>query len=190
MMSNLNKWVDVRKKQIREATDTNITIKKLDELNCYFTVKEINEIDENNEIIKNYPFYKKVDKNFKMLEYTPIDKNYNVRVYVNDKNEIFQYYLDITDGMEVREGIPFYNDLYLDVIYYNDKKFMKKISQGKKDLKIIDQEELQEALDNNIITRKQYDNAYRVANELIREIRSGTNKFVNRGLNDYLEIKA
>lgn len=33
-MSKLNKWVDVRKKQIREATDTNITIKKLDDLNC------------------------------------------------------------------------------------------------------------------------------------------------------------
>ena len=27
-MNNLDKWVDVRKKQIREATDTNITIKK------------------------------------------------------------------------------------------------------------------------------------------------------------------
>ena len=88
-MSSLDKWVDVRKKSIREATDTNITIKKLDDLNCYFTVKEINAIDENHEIIRNQTLGRKIDKNFKMLEYTPIDKDYNVRAFVNDKNEIF-----------------------------------------------------------------------------------------------------
>ena len=29
-MKKLNKWVDVRKKQVREVTDMDITIKKLD----------------------------------------------------------------------------------------------------------------------------------------------------------------
>ena len=184
-MSNLNKWVDVRKKQIREATDTNITIKKLENLNCYFTVKEINAIDENSEIIRKHPSCRKIDKNFKMLEYTPIDKNYNVRAYVNDKNEIFEYYIDITDGMEVREGIPYYNDLYLDVIYNNDKN----IESVEKNLYLIDEDELEDALNQNIITRKQYDDAYKMANRLISEIQNGTNVFINRGLTDYLSIK-
>ena len=184
-MSNLNKWVDVRKKQIREAIDTKITIKKLDNLNCYFTVKEINAIDENCEIIRNHPSCRKIDKNFKMLEYTPINDNYNVRVYVNDKNEIFEYYLDVTDGMEVREGIPYYNDLYLDVIYNNDKN----VESVEKNLYLIDENELENALNQNIITRKQYDNAYKIANKLIDEIQKGTNIFINRGLTDYLSIK-
>ena len=188
-MSNLNKWVDVRKKQIREATDTNITIKKLEDLNCYFTVKEINEIDENHEIIRNQPLGRKIDKNFKMLEYTPIDKDYNVRAFVNDKNEIFEYYLDVTDGMQLREGVPYYNDLFLDVIYYNDKEIMKKVSDCKQELRIIDQEELQEALDNNVITEEQYHKAYNIANQLMSEIQNGTNVFINRGLTDYLNIK-
>lgn len=188
-MSNLDKWVDVRKKQIREATDTNITIKKLEDLNCYFTVKEINEIDENHEIIRNQPLGRKIDKNFKMLEYTPIDKDYNVRAFVNDKNEIFEYYLDVTDGMQLREGVPYYNDLFLDVIYYNDKEIMKKVSDCKQELRIIDQEELQEALDNNVITEEQYHKAYNIANQLMSEIQNGTNIFINRGLTDYLNVK-
>lgn len=188
-MSNLDKWVDVRKKQIREATDTNITIKKLDDLNCYFTVKEINAIDENHEVIRNQTLGRKVDKNFKMLEYTPIDKDYNVRAFVNDKNEIFEYYLDVTDGMEVRDGVPYYNDLFLDVIYYNDKELMKKVSESKQELRIIDQEELQEALDENVITQEQYHKAYNVANQLMSEIQNGTNVFINRGLTDYLNMK-
>lgn len=189
-MSNLNKWVDVRKKQIREATDTNITIKKLENLNCYFTVKEINEIDENHEIIRKYPLCKKIDKNYKMLEYTPIDKKYNVRAYVNDKNEIFEYYLDVTDGMELRDGVPYYNDLFLDVIYYNNKEYMKNISETQEELRIIDQEELEEALKENIITRTQYDEAYNIANQLVNEIKNGSNVFINRGVKDYLNLKS
>ena len=188
-MSKLDKWVDVRKKQIREATDTNITIKKLDDLNCYFTVKEINAIDENHEIIRNQTLGRKVDKNFKMLEYTPIDKNYNVRAFVNDKNEIFEYYLDVTDGMQLRDGVPYYNDLFLDVIYYNNKDIMKKVYDGDQELRIIDQQDLQEALDEKVITEEQYHKAYNIANQLMSEIQNGTNVFINRGLTDYLNMK-
>lgn len=191
-MSKLDNWVDVRKKQIREAIDANITIKKIDDLNCYFTVKEINEIDKNNEILIKYPVARKLRKNFKVLEYTPIDKDYNVRVSVNDKDEIFEYYLDITDGMELREGIPYYNDLYLDIIYYNQNKKMinYKMEDIDKNLVMLDESELKDALNEKIITKEQYEKAYKVANNLINEIQDGTNIFINRGLRDYLEMKA
>ena len=190
-MSKLDNWVDVRKKQIREAIDTNITIKKLDKLNCYFTVKEINEIDKNNEILIKYPKCRKLNENFKVLEYTPIDKDYNVRVSVNDKDEIFEYYLDVTDGMELREGIPYYNDLYLDIIYYNQNKKMinYKMEDIDKNLVMLDESELKDALNEKIITKEQYEKAYKVANNLINEIQDGTNIFINRGLKDYLEMK-
>ena len=188
-MNTLNNWVDVRKKQIREATDTNIIIKKLEDINCYFTIKEINAIDENFPVIVKYPELKKIDKNFKMLEYTPIDKNYNVRAYVNDKNQIFEYYIDITDGMELRKGIPHYNDLYLDIIYYNNIELMEKVSKTKKQLRLLDAEELEDALKKSIITKEQYEQAYNTANNIISEIENGTNIFINRGLTDYLNIK-
>lgn len=188
-MNKLNNWIDVRKKQMGEAIDTNITIKKLEDINCYFTVKEINAIDENFPVIVKYPELKKIDKNFKMLEYTPIDEKYNVRVFVNDKNEIFEYYIDITDGMELRRGIPHYNDLYLDIIYYNNIELMEKISKTKKQLRLIDGEELEDALKQSIITEQQYEQAYETANKIISEIENGTNIFINRGISDYMELK-
>ena len=187
-MNKLNNWVDVRKKQIGEATDTNIIIKKLEDINCYFTVKEINAIDENFHVIVKYPELKKLDKNFKMLEYTPIDKDYNVRAYVNDKDEIFEYYIDVIDGMELRGGVPYYNDLYLDIIYYKDKETMKKSKQNKQ-IRIIDQADLQKALDTKIIAKDQYEKAHSVANQLVYEIETGTNVFINRGISDYIELK-
>lgn len=188
-MKNLDKWVDVRKKQIREATDTKITIKKLNDLNCYFTVKEINAIDENFEVIRN-PEFRNLDKGFKMLEYTPIDENYNVRVYVDDKDQIFEYYLDVVDEIQIRNGVPYYNDLYLDIIYYNRGEKMKNLKLEKNDvnLYILDEDELQEALNENVITKQQYDKAYNVANKLMSEIKSGTNVFINRGLTDYIKV--
>lgn len=187
-MNKLNNWVDVRKKQIGEATDTKITITKIDELNCFFTVKEINAIDENFHIIVKHPQLKKLDKNFKMLEYTPIDKSYNVRAYVNDKNEIFEYYIDVIEGVELREGVPHYNDLYLDIIYYKDKETMKKSKQDEQ-IRIIDQEDLKKALEINTITEEQYQKAHNVANQVVSEIEAGTNVFINRGIRDYLELK-
>ena len=67
---------------------------------------------------------------------------------------------------------------------------MKKVYDGDKELRIIDQQELQEALDENVITTEQYHKAYNVANQLMSEIQNGTNIFINRGLTDYLNIKA
>lgn len=190
-MNKLDKWVDVRKKQIQEANDVKITIKKLEDLNCYFTVKEINSIDENNELYKNNNIFRKVDKGYKILEYTPINKNYNVRAFVNEKNEILQYYLDVTDGMELRDGVPFYNDLYLDVIDYSNHDFFKKHKEGcdKKNLYIEDADELNEALESGKISQQQFDKAYYVANELINEIKLGTNIYINRGIEDFLKLK-
>ena len=57
-------------------------------------------------------------------------------IMVNDKDEIFEYYLDVTNGMELRDGIPHYNDLFLDVIYYNDKNKMRELSYGENELYI------------------------------------------------------
>lgn len=45
-MKELNKWVDVRKKQVREVTDMDITIKKLQDKNTYITLKEVKAVEQ------------------------------------------------------------------------------------------------------------------------------------------------
>lgn len=179
-MKELNKWVDVRKKQVREVTDMDIVIKKIDELNSYITIKDIHEVEEPHYIYINGELVKKLDKNYTMIEYTPLDEYYNVRIHVNDKNEILEYYFDITYGNEIRKGIPFYNDLYLDVVYYQPVA-----TKSSTYIHLDDRNDLENALRNDIIDKEQYDFAYRITDKLMKELKAGTNRFVNRGLEDY-----
>ena len=73
--------------------------------------------------------------------------------------------------MEVRDGVTHYNDLFLDVIYYKDKETMKKAKQDKQ-IRIIDQEDLKEALDMNTITEEQYEIAKNIPVESLKKLSS------------------
>ena len=52
-----------------------------------------------------------------------------------------------------------------------------------------DEREIKEALDEGIIDKEEYDLAYKTTDELLLELKNKTNKFVNRGLNDYLKFR-
>ncbi len=144
----LDNWIDVRKKQIKEAVDPKITINKIGELNAYFTVKEINNVDYTQVKKSKNKIILYLSKGYKVLEYTPLDKFCNARIYVNDENEIYQYYFDIIDEVKIENEIPFYNDLYLDVVYDNDEKVKEKmhIAKNESTLRMIDEDELKDAL--------------------------------------------
>ena len=188
-MKELDKWVDVRKKQVREVKDMDITIIYDEELNSYITLKEINDVSKVYSVPINGKWITKLDRNYTMIEYTPLDKLYNVRVHINDKLEILEYYFDIVLENQIRtiegERVPFYNDLYLDVIYYtpisarNDKGFIL----------LDDRDELENALRAEKIDQEEYDLSYSIANSLMKEILENKNKFINRGLTDYLKYR-
>ena len=187
-MKKLNKWVDVRKKQVREVTDMDITIVKDEKLNSYITLKEIKAVTEPHIIPINGNWIKKLDKNFTMMEYSPLDKLYNVRVHINDKLEILEYYFDIISESKIEningKPVPFYNDLYLDVIFYQ-----KVATKSSNFIYLDDRDELKKALKEGKIDQEQYDLAYDIANSLMEELKNGTNKFVNRKLEDYLKYR-
>ena len=183
-MKKIDKWVDVRKKQVREVEDMDITIQKIDDLNSYVTLKEIKKLTEPHYIYVNGEKIKKLDKHYTILEYTPLDKFYNVRMHINDKTEILEYYFDIINENDVRDGVPFYNDLYLDVVYYQPAS-----TKNGTFIQLDDQNELKDALEEGIIDKEQYDFAYRIANELMNELKEENNVFVNRGLQDYLKYR-
>lgn len=187
-MKTLDKWVDVRKKQTREVTDMTVTIVKDESLNSYITLKEVNDLTKPHKIPVNGRWITKLDKNYTILEYTPLDKLYNVRVHINDKEQILEYYFDIILQNEIRkiEGkdIPFYNDLYLDVIYYQ-----KVATQTDNFMLLDDRDELKDALNDGKIDQEEYDLAYEVANSLMEELLTNNNIFVNRGLKDYYKYR-
>lgn len=183
-MKELNKWVDVRKKQVREVTDMDITIKKLEEKNTYITLKEVKAVEQPYSVYINGERVKKLDKDFTIIEYTPLDKKYNVRIHVNDKKEILEYYFDIIAENKIKDGIPFYNDLYLDVVY-----FQPAATKEGTYIQLVDCNELEEALKENIIDKEQFDMAYIEAEKLMKELKEKKNWYVNRGLEDYWKIK-
>ena len=183
-MKKLNKWVDVRKKQVREVTDMDITIKKLEEKNTYITLKEVKAVEQPDSVYINGERVKKLDKDFTIIEYTPLDKKYNVRIHVNDKKEILEYYFDIIAENKIKDGIPFYNDLYLDVVY-----FQPAATKEGTYIQLVDCNELEEALKENIIDKEQFDMAYIEAEKLMKELKEKKNWYVNRGLEDYWKIK-
>ena len=182
-MKKLNKWVDVRKKQVREVTDMDITIKKLEEKNTYITLKEVKAVEQPYSVYINGERVKKLDKDFTIIEYT-LDKKYNVRIHVNDKKEILEYYFDIIAENKIKDGIPFYNDLYLDVVY-----FQPAATKEGTYIQLVDCNELEEALKENIIDKEQFDMAYIEAEKLMKELKEKKNWYVNRGLEDYWKIK-
>lgn len=71
-MKELNKWVDVRKKQVREVENMTVTIIKDSKLQSYITLKEINKISKNDKGLVNGKWIIKLNKGFTMIEYSPI----------------------------------------------------------------------------------------------------------------------
>jgi predicted RNA-binding protein associated with RNAse of E/G family len=72
--------------------------------------------------------------------------------------------------------MPYYIDLYLDITHY----------PGEDKLEFADEDELKEALNNNLISKDDYDLAYRVGNKLLEEIKNQKNKYMNIDIIKYI----
>ena len=78
----------------------------------------------------------------------------------NEKRECIQYYIDITEKnvIDGYENSYFY-DIFLDIVLLPSGEIF-----------LLDEDELKEALDNKIINKAQYDNAYSEANRIMKII--------------------
>lgn len=115
-----------------------------------------------------------LDNNFKWLQFYPENnKNIAISTAINDKNEIVEWYFDIAkDSSKNKDGIPYIDDLYLDIIFYPSGK-----------IRMLDEDELKSALNANDITQEEFNFAYKVANELIKKINGKSKEMINFTLN-------
>lgn len=130
--------------------------------NYFLCIKNIKKI------IK--PFYLKnglclIDNNYYIIEILYPNKHYTTRIFLNDKKEKILYYYDIIDKIKMDEQlmIPYYEDLYLDLIVKDN------------DIYILDENELEIALNKERITINQYKLAKDTINSLILEIKQCKN---------------
>lgn len=140
---------------------------------CHISVKKIIDIKE--------PFILSnglcvIDNNYYIMEVIPKNENYAMRVFFNNKKEILEYYFDVSleNGMDKETGIPYYDDLFIDVTKTKDK------------VEVLDEDELKEALDNNEISITDFELANKIRDILLEQINNGNNRYMNMNLEQYL----
>lgn len=85
-------------------------------------------------------------------------------IYNNNK-EIIEWYFDIAKEIGKENGIPYEDDLYLDVVVNPNGE-----------ITLLDEDELKMALDRLEITQSDYDMAYSEANKLMEKLKGNTDK--------------
>lgn len=105
------------------------------------------------------------DQGMKWLSILPQDDFYCITAMMNSDNDIAVWYIDMiaSQGLDT-DGIPYFDDLYLDLVVYPNGEIM-----------VDDLDELEEALRQSDITQAQFDLAMNTADAL----KSGLLKDIN-----------
>ena len=143
---------------INDNDDYFITIKKYEKVSSPFQL--LNREGDKVNFIDNGSY---------LVEITPKNDYYNVRFYISKDFKLLGFYVDISLKNGEKYKVPYYVDLYLDIVY---------IPQENK-IAFDDEDELLEALKQKKISKKDYNFAYKVGNRVLEEILSGKNKYMN-----------
>lgn len=96
------------------------------------------------------------DKNYQWLTIMPEDDFYCITVMMNEKREVQVCYIDmIAEQGYDKDGVPYFYDLYLDLVVYPDGTIIED-----------DMDELHNALTDGDITRQQFELALDTCNKL------------------------
>lgn len=136
----------------------NITGKRIQEdfFQGYIGLIEINEVSEAQIWKFNGEDMVVCDKGIKWMSILPRNDFYCITAMMNEKEEILVWYIDMIESQGTdSDGIPYFNDLYLDLVVYPDGTIM-----------VDDMDELEEALLQKDITQEQYDLAVNTCDKL------------------------
>ncbi len=115
-----------------------------------------------------------VNNGYHIVEILPMNEKFCVRTFLNEKNEILQKYIDISleNGIDEETNIPYYDDIFLDIIITGDEVYVD------------DKDELEKSYKNKEITEETYNEANAICNKLLSELK--TNKYINKDVREYL----
>lgn len=74
--------------------------------------------------------------------------------------------------------------MYLDVVFYQECA-----TKSSTYINLEDRNDLSDALKNGAINKEKYDFAFKIADSVMKELKNKTNRFVNRGIEDYLKYR-
>ncbi|WP_339293157.1 DUF402 domain-containing protein [Paenibacillus sp. FSL W8-0187] len=115
-----------------------------------------------------------VDDGYYWMQHFPSESNYCVTTMINEKKEIIQWYFDIAKCVGISEGIPYWDDLYLDIVVFPSGDFYIK-----------DEDELEEALNKRHINEEEYKLAKNIMNDLVKDIEIRENTIIKNSMNHF-----
>lgn len=117
------------------------------------------------------------DNGYKWLVVLPKEDNYAITMYM-DRNDVpILWYIDLIDGIGVdADGIPFYNDMFLDLIISDDGQVVED-----------DRDEFEKAYFDGIINNKQYQKVISVSEQLKQRI-SENQRWISEYCRNIVEI--
>lgn len=163
-------WISLKKKFATSVT------KYENVLEVSQTIKSINNEDFVGDIFLND--FKKIsqpfildsglciqDTNYKWLEFYDYISKIRLTAVYDEKSEIVEWYFDMARIIGKEGGIPYEDDLYLDVVLKPDGKTL-----------LLDEDELKEAFDCLEITKEEYQETYKIAYNLIEKLENNQEK--------------
>ena len=97
-----------------------------------------------------------LDNNYIWLGIYPKDKHYCITAMYDNNKVLKEWYFDIVFQNGIEDGMPYEDDLYLDVVIVPDGR-----------IHILDEDELLDARDNNLITDEDVTLAYKTKDYII-----------------------
>lgn len=139
---------------------TDYRLKRIDEdyFKGYLCRLKMNEIKRKIKVNVNGEEYYILNDNYLWYEVYPDNENYAITIMYDDNNNLVQWYFDVSKNIGVENGIPYEDDLYLDLVI-----------RPNGDASVLDEDELKEALEQKKITEEDFDFAYIILEKLQRE---------------------
>lgn len=129
---------------------------ELSEFSGYVGILNITEVSEPQIWSYNGEEVIVCDKNYQWLTIMPEDDYYCITVMMNEKREVQVCYIDmIAEQGYDKDGVPYFYDLYLDLVVYPDGTIIED-----------DMDELHNALEDGDITKQQFDLALNACDKL------------------------
>lgn len=176
------KFID--KIYMKEVKDKVWHLEKDDKLNGFIALKYVKDIEKPLVYYCNGRKYVGLDKGYSVLEYVPLNRGYNCRVFFDEKNRPLCFYFDINNGCGVENGMPWYDDLYLDVTLE-----CPTITGDSYYIRLDDEAEFKLAKKEGRVDEKTFNKGYGIAAGLMQELREKKNDIVRRSKSDLRRIK-
>ena len=105
------------------------------------------------------------DNNYKWLIFYNYNKRICLTTIYDNNNNIVEWYFDIARKIGKENGIPYEDDMYLDVVLNPNGKVI-----------LLDEDEFEDAYDRNEFTKQEYDDAYKVTDDLMKKLQNNQNE--------------